>query len=259
MNSSRVYNSRHAAARRRRRLMKLTLCAVIVFLAVVLAVVGIMLWPDGEEPAAQAGPTPSASTAAPSAAPSRVPVTPAPREAGVAPGDGTFLDPADVDRTDPDAVATAAATLFASHDTLLDGSEESARWRAKPLLDPALLEGPFVETPSPGAAWLEAQQHDGYTSPKVTPLTVPALEHAHEGETEAEHAAHEGRVGQPTETAEGVPALGYEFDVHYRWGGRDGWTPDSDEGHKRTVRLALVDRDGKWTVAEAYYGQPVGF
>ena len=260
MSSSRSYTPRHASAGRKRRpLLKLMFWALLAFIVVVVAVVAILLWPRPGSPAAQTAPSqspsPSASQASPSTAVSDWPVaTAAPREAGVAPGDGTFLDPAGVDRTDPDAVAEATAVLLASHDALLDDSEASAKLRAKPLLDPALLEGPSAENPSPGPQWLEAQQHDAYTQPLVTPLTVPALGHAHEGESEAEHAEHEGRVGQSTELAGGEAALGYEYDVLYHWQGRDGWVSEPEAGQKRAVRLSLVERDGVWVVARAFYG-----
>ena len=173
--------------------------------------------------------------------------TPAPPD--VVPGDGTFIDPEEVDRADPDAVAEAAAGLYASHDTLLDRSESDARERAAPFLDPSLLELPQAENPMLGEEWLEAQKHEAYSLPMVTPLTdIAAEEHAVE--------VPAGQLGVPVETGSGEPALAYQFDVLYHWQGRDGWVSEPSQGQKREVRLALVERGGQWIVAEAFYGTP---
>lgn len=204
---------------------------------------------------ASSSPTGSPSAASPS--PSWPVETEAPPE-DVVPGEGSFVDPSEVDRTDPDAVAEAAASLYGSHDTLVDQSEADSRERVAPLLDPWLLEVPQPQNPSPGGLWLVAQEHDAYSQPLVTPLTVPALGHEHAGETAEEHAAHaEGAViGMPTVTADGEPALGYQFDVLYHWQGRDDWVSSPETAQKREVKLTLVERDGKWIVVEAFYASP---
>jgi hypothetical protein len=219
---------------------------------VVAAVVWVFAPIVSKDDAPEAAPSGSASE-------SPWPVETQTPPADVTAGDGTFRDPAEVDRANPDAVAEATAELFGSHDTLLDSSEAESRDRAAPLLTPELLELPRVETPSPGWQWLEAQKHEAYSEPQVGALNVPALGHSHEGETEEEHAAHAdeaANIGMPTVTASGEPALGYQFDVVYHWVGRDGWVPENSEGIVREVRLALVERDGQWVVAEAFYGSP---
>ena len=50
------------------------------------------------------------------------------------PGDGTFIDPTSVDRSDVDATAEAAAMLLHSWDTTTDKTQTAAAIRAKPLM-----------------------------------------------------------------------------------------------------------------------------
>lgn len=243
--------------RRPRRWQRLATVAFLIGLVVLLAIGVRTVFFGGGDPA----PSPSATASATPAPTDQLPWpietrTPPP---DVVPGEGTFTDPAQVDRTNPDAVAEAAAQLLGSHDTLVDDSEADSRERAAELLIPELLELPQVENSKPDAQWLAAQEHDAYSQPLVAVLTVPALGHGHEGETPEEHAAHAEEqvwIGMPTETAEGEPALGYQFDVLYHWQGRDGWISEPDDAQKREVRLALVERDGVWVVVEAYYGEP---
>lgn len=223
--------------------------AVLLGVVAVAWAVGTYLL-SGGDPEPSGGPiAPTASYSAPAPDPTWPVQTRTPAPPDVVPGDGTFIDPGTVDRADPDAVAEAAAGLYASHDTLLDRSESDARERAAPFLDPSLLELPQAENPLLGEEWLEAQKHEAYSQPLVTPLTdIAAAEHAEE--------IPAGQIGVPVETASGEPALAYQFDVLYHWQGRDGWVSEPDAGQKREVRLSLVERDGQWVVAEAFYGSP---
>lgn len=249
-------HNRHRAPVRKSVTPLVSVLAVVLGLvAVTWAVLATVFGGDDSESTAPA-PQPSASAPA---SPSAWPVeTEAPQE-DVVPGEGTFLDPGAVDRTDPDAVAAAAATLYGSHDTVLDDSESDSRERVAPLLDPSLLEIPQPENPSPGGLWLVAQEHDAYSLPVATPLPIPALERDHAGETAEFHEAHSrgAEVGMPTSTADGEPALAYYFDVLYHWQGRDGWVSVPETGQHREVRLTLVERDGQWVVVKSFYGSPV--
>lgn len=165
--------------------------------------------------------------------------TPGPVEAE--PGEGTFTDPALVDRTDPDAVALAVAELSASHDTVTDRTETAAVLRAGDLMDPDLVAS--IREPDRGAPWVLAAEHEAYSVPVVRPAAIPPqLEHEHEGEA----VEFQGEEIRP-----------YMFDVTYGWQGRDGWVSDPTDVQVRSVMLSLAERDGQWVVVEHYYGEPL--
>lgn len=171
--------------------------------------------------------------------------------ADAVPGDGTFPDVWEVDRWDPDEVAEAVATLTVSHDTLTDETETDGTIRAFELMDPVLrgqIKAP--EKSSVGPEWLEAQQHEAYSVPVLTPSFVPPpLEHGEGGDhKEDEDASY---------TVDGEEIRPYKFEVSYSWQGRDGWVSEPEDAQVRLVVLSLAERGGKWVVVTHYYGDPV--
>lgn len=212
--------------------------AVIAVLVIVGAVhwLGVFSdWVNREEPAAAAPAAPQWPVATPT-------------ETGFTPGDGTFLDPSEVDRTDPGEVARAAALLMVSHDTATDDTTTDATLRARDLMAPEVAEA--VTEPERGSLledWLTAADHRAYTSPAATAVTIPSLEHAHEGE-------HEEPV---VTSATGETVEPYEFQVVYQWHPRTPWTmEDPPPEGTRVVQLSVAERDGQWMVVEHYTGTP---
>lgn len=221
------------------------LAALVVILVSTVTGNGLMS-PRGEPVL----PDPSAS-----ASPWEWPVETSSPAAGLEPGEGSFPDPAAVDRTDPDAVAEAVARISASHDAALDSSELDALERAGELVDPALLGAERAERTTVGPVWLAAQEHEAYSSAEVTPVEILALSHSHEGETEAEHAEHADRMGAEAVSADGEEVLAYEFEVVYQWKGRDGWGSEPADAQVRGVQLSVAERGGEWVVVEHFYGE----
>lgn len=207
-------------------------------LAVVAAVV-VLGWmtfagPADPQPAvAPSSTAPSTASAQPSAEPSWPVQTREPAE--VEPGEGTFVDPAKVDRKDADAVAVATAKLLASHDTAVDTDEYDADTRARAFYLPD-LPAAGGEGDSSDEVWLVAQQDEAYSVPAVTDVGVP-------------HDLAEGAKG-----ADGKPVVPYQFHVTYNWVDRDGKAVQGTGTQERIVRLALRKVDGEWVVVERFYG-----
>lgn len=217
--------------------------AVVSAVAVGLGL-GVVAW-LGVSALLAGDPQPSAPDPSPSVSqPWTWPVQTVEPSEPVVPGEGTFVDPAGVDRTDPDAVAEAAARALASHDTLTDEDYTDSEARALEFYAPELPPMGAAERATVGASWLEAQEHDGYTTPVLSPVPVPI------------HGPEPGRgpwLGVPTVSADGEDVLAYQYRVLLNWAGRDGWGSDPREAQVRVVKLSLAERDGQWVVVERYY------
>jgi len=81
---------------------------------------------------------------------------------------GGVTEPASINGSDPDAIATAFAAVAYRYDTRLDASPMDATRRGKPWLTPAYAAQ--VSQPLPGgggADWNALAAHDGYTTATV--------------------------------------------------------------------------------------------
>ena len=167
-------------------------------------------------PAQEASTYSSAAAPASSATPSSIP-TPE------VPGDGTFPAVEDVDRTDVDSTARAAALLLHSWDTALDRTETAAAIRTKPLMsDEWAAQQVEPERNSSQGAWLGPSEHGAYSRAQA----VPAI-----GDTTRD-------VGQD----KAVRA----YKVTWRWASRDG-EPAEGTG-TRHMTIYLEKHSGAWEV-----------
>ena len=118
---------------------------------------------------AQETSAPSSAAASASSSPAAWPTSssfPTPEE----PGDGTFPRVQDVDRTDVDSTARAAALLLHSWDTALDHTETAAAIRTKPLMsDEWAAQQVEPERNSSQGAWLGPSEHGAYSRAQAVP------------------------------------------------------------------------------------------
>ena len=139
------------------------------------------------------------------------------------PGDGTFPRIQDVDRSDVDSTARAAALLLHSWDTASDRTETAAAIRTKPLMsDEWAAQQVEPERNSSQGAWLGPAEHGAYSRAQA----VPAI-----GDTTRD-------VGQD----KAVRA----YKVTWRWASRDG-EPAEGTG-TRHVTIYLEKHSGAWDV-----------
>jgi hypothetical protein len=142
-------------------------------------------------------------------------------------------DLADVDRQDPDAVATAAVTTINQWDTTTDQSPADALRRAAPLLSTELVTDSIAALPPQGSAfWSELAGHQGYTDVTVT-------------------LANE--YGQPRNTDTAATSVtSYVVTAT----GDDGWNQTADPAVLR-VRMGRPTTADPWTVTGfTVWGRP---
>ncbi|KLU09984.1 hypothetical protein [Kocuria sp. SM24M-10] len=139
------------------------------------------------------------------------------------PGDGTFPRIQDVDRTDVDSTARAAAILLHSWDTVVDRTETAAAIRAKPLMsDEWAAHQAEPERNSSQGAWLDPAEHRAYSRAQA----VPAI----------------GDVSRDVAKDKAIRA----YKVTWRWASRDG-EPAEGTG-TRHVTIYLEKHSGAWEV-----------
>ena len=139
------------------------------------------------------------------------------------PGDGTFPAVEDVDRTDVDSTARAAALLLHSWDTAADRTETAAAIRTKPLMSDEWA-GHQVEPERNASqgAWLDPASHGAYSRAQAVPA-----------------------IGDTTrDVAEDKAIRAYK--VTWRWASRDG-EPAEGTG-TRHVTIYLERHSGAWDV-----------
>jgi hypothetical protein len=158
----------------------------------------------------------------PSTAPS-VTVTPKP-----AAFDATVKQLLEVDRANPDKVATAFSTLITSWDVAADRTETAASVRARPLMTPPLAARTVEpERNASQALWLELGPLDAFSAPTLGP-GVPI----------------DGDEGSDTED------IAYRnFTATWTWRDADGKHLKADE-RKRNIFLVLTQTHGAWSVAD---------
>ena len=162
--------------------------------------------------------TSQSSSAAPSteASPSSMPTTDVP-------GDGTFPQVQDVDRTDVESTARTTAILLHSWDTATDRTETAAAIRAKPLMSDE---------------WAQAQVEPVRNSSQEDWLG-PAEQRAY---SRAQAAPSIGDVSTDVGPGQAIRA----YTVIWRWASRDG-QPASGTG-QRQVTIYLEKHSGAWEV-----------
>jgi hypothetical protein len=139
------------------------------------------------------------------------------------PGDGTFPQVEDVDRTDVESTARAAAILLNSWDTATDRTETAAAIRAKPLMsDEWAAHQIEPERNSSQGSWLDPAKHRAYSRAQA----VPAI----------------GDVTRDVADDKAVRA----YKVTWRWASRDG-EPAEGTG-TRHVTIYLETHSGAWEV-----------
>ena len=187
--------------------MRLTNIATAIVLAAVLPLAGCGQGRTGEQPA----PAPTAT------------VTPKP-----APFEATLKHLLEVDRANPDKVATAFAALITSWDVAKDRTETAASVRARPLMTPPLA----ARTVEPQrnasqALWLELEPLGAFSEPSIGP-GVPV----------------DGDEGTDTETT-----AYRNFTATWTWRDADGKHLKTDQ-RKRNIFLVLTRANGAWSVAD---------
>ena len=149
--------------------------------------------------------------------------TPSSIPAPEVPGDGTFPHVQDVDRTDVDSTARAAAILLHSWDTATDRTETAAAIRAKPLMsDEWAAHQMEPERNSSQGAWLDPASHRAYSRAQAVPA-----------------------IGDVTRDAAEDKAI-RAYKVTWRWASRDG-EPAEGTG-TRHVTIYLEKHSGAWDV-----------
>ncbi|GEO97488.1 hypothetical protein KTU01_36110 [Kocuria turfanensis] len=139
------------------------------------------------------------------------------------PGDGTFPRVQDVDRSDVDSTARAAALLLHSWDTAADHTETAAAIRTKPLMsDDWAAQQVEPERNSSQGAWLGPAEHGAYSRAQA----VPAI----------------GDVTRDVADDKAVRA----YKVTWRWASRDG-EPAEGTG-TRHATIYLEKHSGAWEV-----------
>lgn len=139
------------------------------------------------------------------------------------PGDGTFIEASDADRTDADSTAEIAALMLHSWDTTTDRTQTAAAVRATPLMSEDWAAHQVEpERNAAQGAWLEPAQHQAYSSPSIVPAP--------------------GDVSG--DVAEDNTIRAYE--VSWRWESRDG--EELPTTGQRIVTIYLEKHDERWYV-----------
>ena len=139
------------------------------------------------------------------------------------PGDGTFPEVGDADRSDVESTAHTAALMLHSWDTTTDRTETAAAIRAKGLMSEEWAVNQIEQQRNSSQGdWLEPSEHRAYSRAQA----VPAV-----GDAARDVAADKAiRV----------------YDVSWWWASRDG-EPAEGTG-SRQVTLYLEKHSGEWEV-----------
>ncbi|MFE4835271.1 hypothetical protein ACFRAU_11405 [Arthrobacter sp. NPDC056691] len=158
--------------------------------------------------------------------PSRAPAVTETRKP--APFDTTVAQLLEVDRANPDKVATAFSTLVTSWDVANDRTETAAAVRARPLMTPALASRTVEpQRNASQALWLELGPLGAFSAPTIGP-------------------------GVPVDGDEGTDTddTAYRnFTATWTWRDADGKHLKGDE-RKRNIFLVLTRSKGAWSVAD---------
>lgn len=139
------------------------------------------------------------------------------------PGEGTFVEASDADRTDVDSTAEVAALMLHSWDTATDRTQTAAAVRAKPLMSEDWAAQQIEpERNAAQGAWLEPAEHQAYSSPSIVPAP--------------------GDVSQDVAEDKAIRA----YDVTWRWESRDGEKLTATG--KRIITVYLEKHDERWHV-----------
>ncbi|GAB3249157.1 hypothetical protein GCM10027562_08020 [Arthrobacter pigmenti] len=160
---------------------------------------------------------------APAAAQPSATSSPSPAENAVTVGAGTFVTPADADRSEADSTAETIALMLHSWDTRLDRTQTSAAIRARPLMSDEWA-ATQVEPERNGnqGAWLKPSDHGAYSSPTIIPAATDVTRNV--SETKAVRV----------------------YEVTWEWVSRDGY--DLSATGQSTVTIYLERHHGRWDV-----------
>lgn len=203
-----------------------------------VALVGLVFW--GAFSLLGSGGSQEASVAEPAVTvpETAVAVSPSP-ELVVA--DGTCVNPAEVDRSDPDKVAAAVMSIAFCFDSVLDTNTTDALRRAEPLLTEnmgALLADNRGSRNALSAQFLEAGKQRGYTYTTVEFVGSDAHHH-HEGESLEEAHDH-------ARDDEGGVHVSTQY-VKWTWVPRDG-KGEMAGGYAVWTMNLVQDGAGAWAV-----------
>ena len=151
------------------------------------------------------------------------PATSEPASFKPTPGEGSFTETSDADRTDPDSTAEIAALMLHSWDTTTDRTQTAAAIRAKPLMSEDWAAHQIEpERNAAQGAWLKPAQHQAYSSPSIVPTP--------------------GDVSEDVTEDKAIRA----YEVNWRWESRDG--EELTATGQRIVTLYLEKHDERWHV-----------
>lgn len=140
-------------------------------------------------------------------------------------GEGTFPVVEDVDRQDPQEVASATARLAHSWDTQFDTTQTDGLERAKPLMSNDFAD--TIQAPGRNAAqgeWVGASKHRSYSVPQLSPTLTDI------------------------DTDYGPNRKAFPFLAEWEWVGRDG---EGMAGQGRNGVQVFVERESagdEWEV-----------
>lgn len=139
------------------------------------------------------------------------------------PGEGSFTEASDAERTDVDSTAEVAALILHSWDTMTDKTQTAAAVRTKPLMSEDWAAQQIEpERNAAQGAWLEPAEHQAYSSPSIVPAP--------------------GDVSQDVAPDKAIRA----YDVSWRWISRDG--AELTATGQQIVTIYLEKHDGQWQV-----------
>ncbi|WP_458117312.1 hypothetical protein [Arthrobacter sp. D2-10] len=140
------------------------------------------------------------------------------------PGDGSFVQPSDADRTDADSTAEVAALMLHSWDTTTDRTQTAAAVRTKALMsEDWATQQVEPERNAAQGAWLEPAEHQAYSSPSIVPAP--------------------GDVSQDVAEDKAIRA----YNVSWRWESRNG--EELASTGQRIVTIYLEEHNERWYVA----------
>lgn len=176
--------------------------------------------PTGTEPAGSGSTVQTSPTPSPSPSPTKNTVTV---------GEGTFVTPADADRSEADSTAETAALMLHSWDTRFDRTQTAAAIRARPLMSEGWA-AKQVEPERNGnqGAWLKPSDHGAYSAPTIIPAA-----------TDVTHNVSETKAVRV-------------YEVSWEWVSRGGY--DLSGTGQSTVTIYLERHDGRWEVVGHHKG-----
>ncbi|MDF9277446.1 hypothetical protein P4U43_06520 [Arthrobacter sp. EH-1B-1] len=139
------------------------------------------------------------------------------------PGEGSFIESTDADRTDADSTAEVTALMLHSWDTTTDRTQTAAAIRAKSLMNEDwAAQQVEPERNAAQGAWLEPAQHQAYSSPSIVPAPSD--------------------VSKDIAEDKAIRA----YDVRWQWESRNG--EQLTATGQRIVTIYLEKHDERWYV-----------